>query len=1312
MRMKTEMEHIFPFLLLLILVSASAPFVIEGERTPLTNGLDRDLLSVTPVPSEIRSPYMERTVEVNWRLSSRMGGNSLLLLDSASIPGDQGEKEQFMIVVLRLEGELSDIIAEFRRPIALNAVAEPYLVPGIVGSGPGEPHPSWKGRIEREVLHDLKVIDMGVELHDEVHYRVYSLRINPVDFFPDGSCIVYEEVTLKYTYHEDTMPCEGPMDTHTNKTLGNLSYLVITHKDLAPSLEKLVKWKSQKGVFAGIVTTEMISSKYKGKDIQAKMRNYIMEMESLHDIDYLLIVGDIEMVRTRNTVNLYPYTPYGEPSTFASDSYFACVDEGTTWDNDGDNYYCEGGELDDALPNMAVGRIASNDKEVISDLVDHLIERERNFTWEEKMEDAVFIAGNPDPVPGYPPDTMDHFWETYGNDVFSGRETIYYDESGTLPFSPASFRETIGNGYQAACYFSHGTQTGLPGLFANNQVPSLSDKGPEGSFFTMACLTGYFDSSGTECFAEAMTETRDGGVIGYIGSSRLAEGDIDTTYSGDAPGLEEDYWRAVRMAARGEIDPTIGDIYREAQAHFSASFYPFPTDYYGYSAQRTFLEYNLFGEPEAPLYFHPPEKLRLEFDLTDDNSTLIAKVTNSSGNGVEGATVTLFRYLELGISGMTNSTGEVIIGIPASNGGIVNITAYRSGDLPVNDTLVLPDALAPTPFYILDPEIPDGFFDTYRTTPLVCLFADEEVIVEYIINGNEPLTHPSEVSFPAGEGFNRIEFRVTDMIGHISEWIMFNFTVDTTPPVLNITTDPVSPNGLEGWYTTPVLINISSSEELAISYYRIDDSVERVYDGPFLLYNGIHDVMIRSYDLAGNGNSTTATIRIDTTTPYSTLEMSHEPDGENDYYRTLPAMVLHAYDLNGASPQYRWDEGPWKDYLSPVYPPKGAHRFEYRAVDRTGNIEDRVNFQYISYDPDPPVMHFNITPSNPDGDNDLYVTKPMIELSVDISEISPFQIRYYLGQMDSGYSLSENSLPYTGPILVSEGEWRLYMMAKDEAGNQHILTPVDLKVDLTRPDLIWNITPTEPDGDNTWYISTPVLSISRTTEIASRYIALDSNDTWMETEDEVPLPPGEHTVLIKAVDLAGNMVISGPFSYKFDDMDPVAFVDLERVTFFVNEVINLSAAASEDENGPLMFMFCNSDGTSSLWVDECNWTFRFNRTGDYTVNVTVKDRSGRTSSSSEVDVMVVERPVHPQYDDLIIEPHDPGPYDEHGWKDEGNNEADLIWGLVLFILFFIIVIFAVITGRRSSVQEIDWEGDDDWMDEDWVDVDIDEEPEM
>ncbi|MGA1849130.1 MAG: C25 family cysteine peptidase, partial [Thermoplasmatota archaeon] len=1013
-------------------------FVFAPGHGMTAQGSDQAKESIEHGIRDFREPDIQLTVIPEYYNvfpeGIKSGSPRLLIKDGSVAGGEQGEERPFLTRLLSIEGDIEDIDVRMTSPLSIGMSAAPFRVGGIIGETEPYDHPEFQGGIRRTSPSGFEITKLQERVDHGRIWTDHTLKLFPVSFHPKGTATLHQRVEIDCwtTQMEDGKEVFSIFNS--TRPTGPVKYLIITHKNLAPYVQELAKWKSQKGVFAKVVTTEEIDDQYSLRDIQAEMRAYVQDMEAIYDLDYLLLVGDVDQVKTRNTKNLYPETMYGEPSTFATDGYFSCVSPGTSWNTDGDSNYVEDGELDDAVPDLAVGRIASNDGNVISGLIDTLISREKGFVWNSEMEKAIFIAGDPQNVEGYPPDTLDHFWETYASDVFSGRETLYYDGTGTLSFSANSFRDTVGDTYQAICYFSHGTQTGLPGLFSNSQVSSMHTTGPEGMIFTMACLTGYFDSSSTECFAEAITENSDRGALGYVGSSRLAVGAIDTVYEGDAPGLEEDYWRALKKANNGDLDPTVGDVYREALTHFSTSFYPFPTSYYYYSAQRTFLEYNLFGEPEAPLFLHEPQRLHLEFNVSSDNKTVWAKVTNDTGAPVENSSVTVFRYEELGVSGITNSTGEVVIDIPPSNGGIVNITASKTGELPINSTFQLPDELAPTALFRITPSEPDGFNDLYSSFPLVELMGDEPVDVNFTFQGQSSGWSRGSTSFFGKEGANSVTFRVRDMVGLVSEPVSFNFTVDTTPPAIGFNTTPESPDGFDGWFNTIPWISLNSSEEIIVAYYRIDNDPESQYTGPFSLINGVHTVIFRAFDIAGNMNTTEATFKVDVMKPYSTLSVSHEPDGENGFHVTRPTLIIKAFDENGGRSQYRWDEGNWSYAEGSIYPPVGTHYLEYRAVDGTGNLEEKVNFRWFRFDPDPPMMDIFVDPVEPNGLNGYYVTKPTVTTRINESEESGGDIYLVLTEPGKGFSWANDSTKVSGPLLIPEGNWMLNFMAKDEAG--------------------------------------------------------------------------------------------------------------------------------------------------------------------------------------------------------------------------------------------------------------------------------------
>jgi hypothetical protein len=271
--------------------------------------------------------------------------------------------------------------------------------------------------------------------------------------------------------------------------------------------------------------------------------------------------------------------------------------------------------------------------------------------------------------------------------------------------------------------------------------------------------------------------------------------------------------------------------------------------------------------------------------------------------------------------------------------------------------------------------------------------------------------------------------------------------------------------------------------------------------------------------------------------------------------------------------------------------------------------------------------------------------------------------------------------------------------------------PLEFIVDLTRPEIKWNITPSEPDGDNMWYVSPPVLSLTEISPRATAFFKIDDNDTWMEIENNISLPPGKHSINMMAVDEAGNMAEAGGFDYQFDDLDPVASIHVEKLTYFIDEKVNISSRTSSDNWGPLLYKFRTSDGRESLWMDDPTWDFSFNSTGDHNLSLMVKDKAGRTNLSRNITISIIERPPPPEDDkDLVIGPYDPYPVEDKGWTDAGIEEKRFVRGGIVLILLLIITILLILVVRKSRIKDVDWEGEDDWLNEDWVDVDLDEEP--
>ncbi|MGA1872408.1 MAG: C25 family cysteine peptidase [Thermoplasmatota archaeon] len=1187
---------------LVVLMALSA--MSAGSSASILGDPVREFGSMDEGEQERTSFHMDLCYVIDRTICEGREYSRIIIEDGGIEPGPHGEERPFVRYFLRTEGRIDEIEVDMEKLIMTSGEIVPYMVPGILGEE-ATVHPRWKDGTLPSWDVDWKLTEIGMNGDG---YE-YSLKVHPA-VVKNGRIGIYTSIDVSCDLVENSFPIASSWLPPSGKPLGDIDYLMITHKDLVDAVRPLAEWKTQKGLFSLLYTTEEIDGMYEDGDLASKMRSLVMELEKKYDLDHLLLAGDYDKVPTRMTHNAYPATQYGEPSTFASDSYFACVDDGTTWNTDGDKRFAEPGEIDDAIPDLAVGRLAINDPKIMTDKITELIEREKDPRFDEGMLTAALMGGDNQNVPGSSADFMDHQWETYWEDVMGSRETIYFDGSGSLSFSSSSVKKVLDDNSQFLAYFSHGRFDSLPDLFSRSDVQNLDDNGSGGLLFAMACVTGWFDKgtggmiSGTgDCFAEAMTETPDKGVVGYIGACRLASGACDTTYSGDAPGLQEDYFRAVRMALSGELEPTVGAIYREAEKRFSTSFYPFPNNQNDVSA-RTFQEYNLLGEPDAPLILKGAGELNLEYTLSPDRSSLKATVTNKTDDPAPNVVVTLTRLEELGICGLTDENGEVEITIPESNGGNVTVTAYKPGDRPAQASFMMEDRLSPTGGHVISPEEPDGRNGYYVTYPVIRIIGDEPVTMEYRWNGGEAVLIGPDDVVEAAEGNNTLEYRVRDMAGHLSTWYVFNISVDTIPPDIEAVVDPVLPDGENGYYRTGPKVSLVSDDAVLDMQYQLDALPRSDLDGEVQVPDGEHEVRLWASDPAGNVGTTNVTLKVDTEAPFSGILLSHLPDGDNGYYVTAPSVELYSED-GAARIQYRWDDDEWQDYGSPLTVEEGDHILRHRSFDPAGNVEDERYMEFL-VDTTEPTLDISIEPYSPDGTNDYHTVTPEIEAASDSAAVL-FSI-VPMGE-EPGEDLSWS--PLNGSLSVPDGEWTIFVRARDEAGNEITSDPIDIKVDTGIPDVFWNISPLEPPTPENWYPTSPTLSVSTTHNDAVLSWKYLNGEDWLAYEKPFELGGGIHAIHVRSVDRAGNEMMQELPEIKVDlDAPWVDILFMENGTVYGNEDVLVRWDGGDDTSEPTFLVKVDGDSWREPGAENSTLLEGLGD-GSHSIALKVTDQAGR-----------------------------------------------------------------------------------------------------
>lgn len=175
-----------------------------------------------------------------------------------------------------------------------------------------------------------------------------------------------------------------PLSTYSAEdSLPGYEYCIITSRELAPAFKRLVHFKRQKGIDAGIVCMEDIleSSLYQDGDLKSsinddagKLRQYLKDAWQYHNTKYVLLGGKPPHVPIRYG-HVYNNSNYNDDK-IPTDLYFS--DFNGDWDVDGDYYYGEWQDKVDFNPELYVGRLLCKNQEEINNYINKLLIYELN----------------------------------------------------------------------------------------------------------------------------------------------------------------------------------------------------------------------------------------------------------------------------------------------------------------------------------------------------------------------------------------------------------------------------------------------------------------------------------------------------------------------------------------------------------------------------------------------------------------------------------------------------------------------------------------------------------------------------------------------------------------------------------------------------------------------------------------------------------------------------------------------------------------------------------------------------------------------
>jgi len=232
----------------------------------------------------------------------------------------------------------------------------------------------------------------GTGLKDSGRVLYLSVHYCPIAYVPKtGTMHVSDNAQIEISY---ILP-ENPINFRDQYDL-----LVLTVPEFADAVQPLIDYKNDHEIATTLITLDEISSQ--GVDIQEDIKYCIKDAIDNWNVKYVLIVGagveNEEIFPVR-----YAWIPSGGyEQYFPSDLYYADVYDANmsfaTWDDDGDERYCEiPDDLDavDIYPDVFIGRLPCNDVTEVTDIINKII----NFEEHNSLTERIVQVGG-DTFPG------------------------------------------------------------------------------------------------------------------------------------------------------------------------------------------------------------------------------------------------------------------------------------------------------------------------------------------------------------------------------------------------------------------------------------------------------------------------------------------------------------------------------------------------------------------------------------------------------------------------------------------------------------------------------------------------------------------------------------------------------------------------------------------------------------------------------------------------------------------------------------------------------------------------------------------------
>ncbi len=188
----------------------------------------------------------------------------------------------------------------------------------------------------------------------------------------------------------------------------------------------------------------------------------------------------------------------------------------------------------------------------------------------------------------------------------------------------------------------------------------------------------------------------------------------------------------------------------------------------------------------------------------------------------------------------------------------------------------------------------------------------------------------------------------------------------------------------------------------------------------------------------------------------------------------------------------------------------------------------------------PPITELSTYPTEPDGENGWFRTKPVIRLTP--NERGTVHYRIGMGPQEE----LDPKMNFTLPEL-EDGDNQIHFFSEDKAGNLEIEQHISIKIDTIDPTFTYAVNPPEPDGINGWYTTEPMISVSGDNiypgSQETGYFDMDGMTSTYSSPFYIP--EGEHSISLVVKDESGRSSNTTDLHFKVDITSPTTQLDLD-----------------------------------------------------------------------------------------------------------------------------------------------------------------------